>query len=47
MKLQLKIIGLMLIFLILAYLIIQALAAWADLEAGRVMSDYQIVLRWR
>lgn len=47
MKHQLKILTLMLIFLIAAYLIIQALMALADLEDNRVMSDYQIVLRWR
>lgn len=47
MKHQLKIIGLMILFLFVAYLIIQALMMWAELEASRVMSDYQIVLRWR
>jgi hypothetical protein len=44
---QLKIIGLMLLFLVVTYCTIQALMMWAELEASRVMSDYQIVLRWR
>ena len=44
MKHQLKTIGLMLLVLIIAYVIIQALATWAGLEASKV-DDYQILVR--
>jgi signal transduction histidine kinase len=44
MKLQLKIIGLMLALLILAYIIIQALATWAELEAAKA-NNYNIFVR--
>jgi signal transduction histidine kinase len=43
MKLQLKIILLMLAFLILAYLIIQALTTWAGIEAAK--SDDKIYVK--
>ena len=41
---RLKTIGLMLLFLIAAYLIIQALATWVGLEASKV-DNYQILVR--
>jgi uncharacterized protein YxeA len=44
MSLKIKTILLMIIFLILAYIIIQALATWAELEAAKA-NNYNIFVR--
>jgi hypothetical protein len=46
MKHQLKIILLMLAFLILAYLIIQALATWAGIEASKADDKIYVRTGW-